>query len=52
MRKIIYFHSAILVQFGIFATRWNLVIGDQLFSISFEDPNVYKIFDLKYYLPG
>jgi hypothetical protein len=31
-KKLIYFVSAVLVQFGVFATRWNVVIGGQLFS--------------------
>ncbi len=36
LRKLIYFVSALLVQVGIFATRWNVVIGGQLFSKSFR----------------
>ncbi len=42
-RRLIYFLSAILVQFGIFATRWNVVIGGQLFSKSFRGLTAYKI---------
>ena len=43
LRKLIYFVTAVLVQFGIFATRWNVVIGGQLFSKSFRGLTVYKI---------
>jgi Ni/Fe-hydrogenase subunit HybB-like protein len=42
-KRLIYFLSAVLVQFGIFATRWNVVIGGQLFSKSFRGLTVYKI---------
>ncbi len=42
-KRLIYFVSAVLVQFGIFATRWNVVIGGQLFSKSFRGLTVYKI---------
>jgi hypothetical protein len=43
MRRIIYFISALLVQVGIFATRWNVVIGGQLFSKSLRGLTVYKL---------
>lgn len=43
LRKLLYFISAILVQVGIFATRWNVVIGGQLFSKSFSGLTVYKM---------
>ncbi|MFH1525409.1 MAG: NrfD/PsrC family molybdoenzyme membrane anchor subunit [Bacteroidota bacterium] len=43
LRKQIYFLSAILVQVGIFSTRWNVVIGGQLFSKSFMGLTVYKM---------
>jgi len=43
LRRLIYFVSAILVQIGIFATRWNVVIGGQLFSKSFRGLTTYKI---------
>ena len=43
LRKLIYFVSAIMVQVGIFSTRWNVVIGGQLFSKSFSGLTVYKI---------
>lgn len=36
LRRLIYFVSAILVQVGIFATRWNVVVGGGLFSKSFR----------------
>lgn len=42
LKRIIYFISAILVQIGIFATRWNVVIGGQLFSKSFRGLTIYK----------
>lgn len=43
LKKLLYFLSAILVQVGIFATRWNVVIGGQLFSKSFRGLTVYKM---------
>jgi len=43
LKKLIYFVSAILVQVGIFSTRWNVVIGGQLFSKSFRGLTVYKM---------
>lgn len=43
MRRIMYFISAILIQVGIFSTRWNVVIGGQLFSKSLRGLTVYKI---------
>ena len=43
LRKLIYFVSALLVQVGIFSTRWNVVIGGQLFSKSFRGLTVYKM---------
>ncbi len=43
LRRLIYFVSAILIQVGIFATRWNVVIGGQLFSKSFRGLTTYKI---------
>ena len=43
LRKLLYFISAILVQVGIFATRWNVVIGGQLFSKSFRGLTAYKM---------
>ena len=43
LKKQIYFLSAILVQVGIFTTRWNVVIGGQLFSKSFSGLTEYKM---------
>ena len=43
LRKLVYFLSALLVQLGIFTTRWNVVIGGQLFSKSFRGLTVYKM---------
>ena len=39
----IYFVAAALVQVGIFSTRWNVVIGGQLFSKSLRGLTVYKM---------
>jgi len=36
LRKLLYFMSAILIQVGIFTTRWNVVMGGQMFSKSFR----------------
>jgi len=33
----------LLVQVGIFTTRWNVVIGGQLFSKSFRGLTAYKM---------
>ncbi|NQV14899.1 polysulfide reductase NrfD [bacterium] len=43
LRKLLYFMSAILVQIGIFSTRWNVVVGGQLFSKSFMGLTTYKM---------
>ncbi|NOY60413.1 MAG: polysulfide reductase NrfD [Calditrichaeota bacterium] len=43
LKKLIYFVSALLVQVGIFTTRWNVVVGGQLFSKSFRGLMVYKM---------
>ncbi len=43
LRKLVYFVSALLVQVGIFSTRWNVVIGGQLFSKSFAGLTTYKM---------
>jgi len=43
VRKLVYFVSALLVQMGIFTTRWNVVVGGQLFSKSFRGLTVYKM---------
>ncbi len=43
LRKLLYFVAAILIQLGIFATRWNVVIGGQMFSKSFRGLTAYKM---------
>jgi Ni/Fe-hydrogenase subunit HybB-like protein len=43
IRKIIYFIIPLLVLFGIFWMRWNVVIGGQLFSKSFLGFTDFKI---------
>ena len=43
LKRMLYFIAAILVQVGIFSTRWNVVIGGQLFSKSLRGLTVYKL---------
>jgi Ni/Fe-hydrogenase subunit HybB-like protein len=43
LRKLLYFVSVVLIQMGIFSTRWNVVIGGQLFSKSFRGLTTYKM---------
>ncbi len=43
LRKLVYFAAAILIQIGIFATRWNVVVGGQLYSKSFRGLMAYKM---------
>ncbi len=43
LRKLLYFTAVILIQLGIFSTRWNVVIGGQLFSKSFRELMAYKM---------
>jgi hypothetical protein len=43
LRRIVYFVAAVLIQTGIFSTRWNVVIGGQLFSKSLKGLTVYKM---------
>jgi Ni/Fe-hydrogenase subunit HybB-like protein len=43
LRKLMYFAAVILIQLGIFSTRWNVVIGGQLFSKSFRGLMTYKM---------
>jgi Ni/Fe-hydrogenase subunit HybB-like protein len=43
LRRHVYFVSALLVQVGIFTTRWNVVIGGQLFSKSLRGLTWYKM---------
>ena len=42
-RKLLYFTAVILIQLGILSTRWNVVIGGQLFSKSFRGLMAYKM---------
>ena len=42
-RKTIYAIAAVLTMIGIFAMRWNVVIGGQLFSKSFLGYTTYKL---------
>ncbi len=42
-RRTLYFVAALLVQVGIFSTRWNVVIGGQLFSKSLRGLTFYKL---------
>ena len=43
LRRMAYFAAAVLIQVGIFSTRWNVVIGGQLFSKSLRGLTVYKM---------
>ena len=43
LRKLLYFVSGVLIQLGIFSTRWNVVVGGQLFSKSFRGLTTYKV---------
>jgi Ni/Fe-hydrogenase subunit HybB-like protein len=43
LKRLIYVVAALLVQVGIFSTRWNVVIGGQLFSKSLRGLTVYKM---------
>lgn len=43
LRRLLYFVSVILIQVGIFSTRWNVVIGGQMFSKSFRGLTGYKM---------
>jgi Ni/Fe-hydrogenase subunit HybB-like protein len=43
LRRLVYFVLAILILIGIFSTRWNVVIGGQLFSKSLRGLTVYKL---------
>src|SRR3989338_8544877 len=42
-RKKLYFISSILTLLGIFAMRWNVVVGGHLFSKSFLGFTTYKL---------
>ena len=43
IRKPMYFSAGMLTLIGIFAMRWNVVIGGQLFSKSFRGFTTYKL---------
>jgi Ni/Fe-hydrogenase subunit HybB-like protein len=43
LRKLLYFTSSLLILLGIFAMRWNVVIGGQLYSKSFRGLMAYKM---------
>ena len=43
IKKMVFLLAAFLVQIGIFTTRWNVVIGGQLFSKSFRGLTVFKL---------
>lgn len=43
LRRLLYFITGILIQTGIFSTRWNVVIGGQLFSKSYRGLTIYKM---------
>lgn len=43
LKRVGYFVAALLVQVGIFSTRWNVVIGGQLFSKSLRGLTAYKL---------
>jgi Ni/Fe-hydrogenase subunit HybB-like protein len=43
LRRRIFVVAALLVEVGIFCTRWNVVIGGQLFSKSLRGLTVYKL---------
>ncbi len=43
LRRLLYTAAAVLIQIGIFSTRWNVVIGGQLFSKSLRGLTVYKM---------
>jgi len=42
-KRTVYVVAGLLVQVGIFSTRWNVVIGGQLFSKSLRGLTVYKL---------
>ena len=43
LKRMAFFIAAIFIQVGIFSTRWNVVIGGQLFSKSFRGLTAYKL---------
>jgi predicted membrane protein len=42
-RRMVTLVAVILIQLGIFSTRWNVVVGGQLFSKSFRGLMTYKM---------
>lgn len=43
LKRLLYFLSVLLIQLGIFSTRWNVVIGGQMFSKSLMGLTTYKM---------
>jgi hypothetical protein len=43
LKRLLYFLSVLLIQLGIFSTRWNVVIGGQMFSKSLSGLTTYKM---------
>jgi Ni/Fe-hydrogenase subunit HybB-like protein len=43
LRRLFYFIVSVLILIGIFSTRWNVVIGGQLFSKSLRGLTTYKL---------
>src|SRR5450756_585180 len=43
LKRLLYFVSVLLIQLGIFSTRWNVVIGGQMFSKSLRGLTTYKM---------
>lgn len=43
LRRMVYLIVTVLIQTGIFSTRWNVVVGGQLFSKSLKGLTVYKM---------
>lgn len=43
LKRLLYFVSVLLIQLGIFSTRWNVVIGGQMFSKSLMGLTTYKM---------
>jgi Ni/Fe-hydrogenase subunit HybB-like protein len=43
LKRLTYVFAALLVQVGIFSTRWNVVIGGQLFSKSLRGLTIYRM---------
>jgi len=43
LKKLLYFLTVLLIQLGIFSTRWNVVIGGQMFSKSLSGLTTYKM---------